>query len=97
MGISFMFAMACAVIGFPSLLGLWIVRMWNGKLDADAEFVHPAGIAVGISVVIAASIAAALSPQVQAEAGPWIQYLGVYAVMVFLIGLAIGWIENRST
>ncbi len=96
MGISIMIAMACVVIGFPSLLGLWIVRMWNGKLETDAEIAHPAGIAVGISVVIAASIAAALSPQVQAEAGPWIQYLGVYASIVFLIGLAVGWIENRS-
>ncbi len=96
MGIAMMLVFGACVIGFPSILGVWLVRLYRGTLDEDADIAHPTGIAVGISVVIAACIAAAVSAEAEREFGPWIKNLWVYASMTFLIGLFIGWAEKRE-
>ena len=96
MSIAIALAMAACVVGFPAILGVWSVWLWQGKLDKDAEIANPTGIAVGISLVIAASIIAVLAPEAQQEVGPWIRYLGAYAAVTFAVGLLIGWAENRN-
>jgi uncharacterized paraquat-inducible protein A len=84
------------VIGLPAILGVWVMRLINGELNKDAEFVNPIGIAVGLSVVIAACTVAAISPDAQKELGPSIAYLGFYAAVTFVIGLLIGWADVRN-
>lgn len=91
----FLAAFVCA-IGSPAILGVWTMRLWHGQLDKDAEFANPTGIAIGISLVIATSIIAAVVPELQRDVGPWVIYLGVFAAFTFAVGLFVGWAEQRA-
>jgi hypothetical protein len=84
------------IIGFPALMGLWTARLWEGRLKADAEVATPAGIVIGISLVSAASAAAAFVPQVEAYTGPYIKLVGLFALAMFGVGVLVGFVENRS-
>jgi len=92
LGLAWLFALA---VGAPALLGLWSTRLFYGKLDKHADIVTPAGIAVGISVVTAASAFAALEPAVAKETGDWVRLSWLFALAMFLVGIVLGWAECR--
>jgi hypothetical protein len=93
LGLVWLFALA---IGAPALLGLWSVRLFYGRLEKDAEIATPAGIAIGISIVTAASALAALEPAVAKEIGDWVRLSGLFAGAMFLVGIILGWAECRK-
>ena len=83
-------------LGLPAVLGVWMVRLWHGELEEGDEFANPTGIAIGVSLVIAASMYTFLAPDAERVAGPWIKYFWLYSTGTFLIGLFIGWADVRN-
>ena len=96
MGFLVLIGMAACVIGIPAILGLWTARLIYDRLDKDAEIATPVGIVVGISVVVAASGAAALEPAIAKAFGDWVKLFGAFAAVMFVVGLFIGWLECRK-
>lgn len=90
----FVWLAACA-IGAPAVLGLWLVRLTRGRLEGEL-LATPTGIAVGVSLVGAASALAALEPKLQAEIGTWVVYTGGYVAVSFCAGLLVGWAEAHG-
>jgi hypothetical protein len=87
--------LACA-IGAPALLGLWSTRLYYDRLDKYSSFSTPAGITIGISLVVAACAAAALEPAITKAVGEWAKLSGIFAAAMFAVGITIGWIECRN-
>jgi len=87
LGLAWLFALA---VGAPALLGLWSARLFYGRLDKDADIATPAGIAIGISIVTAASALAVLEPDVAKGVGDWVRLSGVFAGAMFLVGIVLG-------
>ena len=97
MGLFAILVLATCCFGFPAVLGVWSMRLWHGTLPPSDDLASPMGISIGLSLVIAASVFAALAPpEAQNEFGPWFAYLGGFALLTFVMGLIIGWIEHRS-
>ncbi len=95
MGLAIGFAMGACISGFPSILGVWVVRLWRGTLDEDAIVANPIGIAVGISLVMVVCVVAA-APQAQSTYGQGIASLGLLALAMFSVGVFVGLAESRK-
>ena len=92
-------ALVACIFGLPAILGVSVARLWYGTLDKYSDLANPIGIAAGLSFVIAGCLITALSPEVENLEklfGPWIRYLGVFSSGTFVMGLMIGWAENRN-
>lgn len=97
MGLGIFLCVGLCLLGVPAVLGVWIVRLWHGRLEKYDEIANPTGIAIGVSLVIAASMYAFLAPDAERLAGPWIKYFWLYSTGTFLIGLFIGWADVRNS